>query len=445
MFKQLMLVFNFLVLLVLSALFAGNVNLSMDAATQIEAGQELMVEIKLEKEDLSSFARFQQELPPGLTPEAVDPQNADFSFEDQKLTFLWLRLPDENSFAITYKLKVDERLKGQFDLGGKFSYIADNKRMHKELAPQNITITPSANVAPELIVDIADFRNLERPAPAMASAQVRCLRQVPYKVADEEAYRVNLLVFKGDKEKFAKIEEAVPQGYVAKEIDTKEAIFSFKDNTVKFLWMNLPAEPYFTVSYKLVPETAETQKPELNGQFSYIVNRSTQSITIEQEDVNLEDIGDNQVASLLSTPKPLISEVSFEDSYTPPSSGGKVKIEIAEKAKRMLAQEVEGTNQVLEPQNGIYYRVQIAAGHRPINIERYFRKYNLDKEVRTEFHEGWRKYSVGSFDIYKSARDYRVHIWNTTTINDAFVSAYNDGQRITVQEALMITNHKWYR
>jgi len=445
MFKQVMLVFNFLVLLVLGALFAGNVDLSMDAASQIEAGQELMVEIQLEKEDLSSFARFQQELPPGLTPQAIDPQNADFSFEDQKLTFLWLRLPNENTFAITYKLKVDERLKGTFNLGGKFSYVADNERMHKELSPQNITITPSPNVAPELIVDIADFRTLERPEPAMASNQVRCLRQVPYKMAGEQAYRVNLLVYKGDKEKFAKIEEAVPQGYVAQEIDTKEAIFTFKDNTVKFLWMNLPGEPYFTVSYKLVPETEDVADPDLDGQFSYIVNRSTQSIDIEQEDVNLEDIRENQVASLLSTPKPLISEVSFEDAYTPPSSGGKVKIEIAEKAKRLLTKEAEGTNQMLEPQNGIYYRVQIAAGHQPINMERYFRKYNLDKEVRTEFHEGWRKYSVGSFNVYKSARDYRVHIWNTTTINDAFVSAYNDGQRVTVQEALMITNHKWYR
>jgi hypothetical protein len=95
---------------------------------------------------------------------------------------------------------------------------------------------------------------------------------------------------------------------------------------------------------------------------------------------------------------------------------------------------------------GIRFRVQIAAARRrEVNIPQHFRSYRLEQLPLIEEHDGWFKYTVGSFTEYRDARDYRVHLSNTTTIDDAFVAAYNDSRRITVQEALMASNQTWVR
>ena len=95
--------------------------------------------------------------------------------------------------------------------------------------------------------------------------------------------------------------------------------------------------------------------------------------------------------------------------------------------------------------HGVYYRIQISASSKLVNVRSYFRRFKIRDRVIVEQIDGWFKYSVQKYDTYILARNYRNSIWNTTPVNDAFVVAYNGEKRITVQEALMITNQKWER
>ena len=448
MYRVLALILNFILALTLNTFFQAGVTFNIQAPSEVVAGKEFEVKVTIQKGDLESFSRLQQIFPAGLKATPYVSSNADFTSEEKRVRFIWLRLPEQNEFTVVYKIKPDERLKGTFTIDGKFSYIDDNERKSISSVSQPIVILPSPNIDPSLIVDIKDFEQQVIPyiAPVTAEPQMACIRQKP--IQEANGYIVHLLVNKEQKQKFAKIEEIIPPGYKAVSIDPKEAIFTYKNNMAKFLWMNLPSDSYFMVSYKLIPEKQETGKPILKGKFSYLEGEKTISIDIKQTDQDLASLSPEEIGNLIVQ---LNTQQLAENNNTIQTESDHEKITSEKSPKKETTvkspSKIKQDNQafLLEPEEGIYYRVQLAAGHKSINIQQYFKKYHLDKEVRKEEHEGWQKYSIGSFNVYKEARDYRVHIWNTTPIDDAFVSAYNNGKRITVQEALMIANQKWYK
>lgn len=456
-------------LLFLGFLSGSSVRLSMDVDASVEAGEEFEVVVHVEKGKLESFARYQVDLPRGVVATGGKAMNANYTYDGESVRFVWLRLPYASSFEVKYNLRVDARLRGRFTLGGEFSYIESNVRKVEKIEGVEVEIRPSKKVAPDKQLDIQEY---QRSIPAqrdlsLARSKVRCVREVPRIMGEGNDLIVRLLVSREALMKFAKIEEKLPEGYTAEPIETRDAIFSCEDGVVKFLWMTLPAEPQFVVSYRLIPPLGISEmEPTLEGRFSFMQNEFTRMIKITQRDVELHNMSAADMETLVRS-VPL--EVEGGSPMAPkggttvsggqlqpegPSEGGMdipiryQKIESGSGGGRRTGgrqRPIRMDAYLLEPEQGVYYRVQVAAGHRPIDINRYFRRLSLHADVRTERHEGWYKYSVGSFREYKEARDYRVEVWNTTPIHDAFVAAYNNGERITVQEALMITSQKWYR
>ena len=457
MFRVFGTILNFFTLIILNV-FQGGVSLDISAPTSVVAGEEITIDVKINKGDISNFSRLQQDIPAGLIASSVNSTNSDFQFETKRVRHIWMRMPDDESITVSYKIKVDERLKGDFAIKGKFSYIEDNERRSVTVESIPINITPSPNIDPSLIVDIDDFERLTVPLanPDLMDQQIACIRQLPINQNGE--YIVNMLVSKERKERFAKVEEKIPQGYTAEVIDDHDAIFTFKNGKAKFLWMNLPASSFFTISYKLIPYNQYVKgMPQMDGKFSYLEEDKTRSIDVlqTQQEVAavssreelfalLASIGNEKAVeeTLIAANEPTKTEVKVKT--TQKATETKTKAKPLAKISTLFALR-SNKKYVLEPENGVYYRVQLAAGHKQVVIKNYFKKYKLNKQVKIEKHEGWHKYSVGSFNIYKDARDYRILVWNTTDIDDAFVAAYNNGERITVQEALMITNHQWYK
>ncbi len=441
------------------------VSLDINLPANANAGDEFLVEVTINKGDIEGFARFQQDLPVGFTAVARQTANGEFRFEDQKIKIQWMRVPFDREFTISYAIQVAPTVSGEFSLEGKFSYIENNGVQTATVPAKTITI-----IGDETLAGTAETAQTTYSYQNVSLKNIDCVRQKPFLNENNEII-VNLLINKGDLRDFGKVQEEIPRGYRAESIKSKNSIFTYKNSIIKFLWMNMPPESQFVVSYKLIPEgEIPDQAFLISGTFSYAENERTKTINIAERAVDLTVFDTEELVAQTTSPEVTQNPVEetqtqtpVEETYTPNpvqtepvvtqpdlaySEPVQTEPEISE-SKQMdnnqnYMDNLAGVTNIPLPDNGVTYRVQIAAGHNLVG-KQYFKKLNIIDDVQVEIHDGWHKYTVGNFLIYRDARDYRMYIWNNTPIHDAFVAAYNSGLRITVQEALMIANQKWYK
>lgn len=436
------------------SLFDEPVTVTIQAPEEATTGSSIIVQVTINKGNISSFARFQQTLPVGYTAEPVNVPTGDFIFKDQRVIVGWLNLPNDEQITFSYKINIDPTAEGPLFLTGVFSYIENNERKNVESPTVSVIIRPAGA---NLYAQQQDTSKTTQEGVVSGKGEeynldnVFCYRQI---VQQNNEFVVSILVNTANlpRDKFAKIQEKIPLGYTAFAIETNDGIFSFKDNTVKFLWMSLPPQKQFVVSYKLIPNEEIAGTPDLSGSFSYVENEATKIKSIINKDFlnapimamveeQKRNVSNNQIP--VSTENNLTAQIIESKKEEKQSYTSKEQKQLSTKQKGKTNIQETTQESVTMPEIGVKYRVQIAAAHRVVNTKTYFKQFNIYEPVKIEQHEGWHKYTIGSFGLYKEARDKRVQIWNTTPIHDAFVTAYNNGVRITVQEALMITNQKW--
>jgi hypothetical protein len=421
----------------------NNVLVDIKSAEEVQAGKELIVNVTISKGNLESFSRFQQDLPLGLTASRVSTSNADFTFENQRVRIIWLKMPAEPQITISYKILVDDRLKGSFPLSAEFSYIFDNERKSIPVeGASKINILPSPNLPSNQVVDISEFKEKYGATADLADLNsIKCVRSAPFQNNPREII-VELLIRKGNLSQFVRVEEYIPEGFSASEMDSKDGIFSFQNQTVKILWMNLPDEEEFTVSYKLFPSKGKTINDlVLTGAFSYIEGSQTKIINITNSEPELamqkipEKEEKKEAVKVENITKPVEEITKPAEKITRATEKSTVQTPVTTRKQG-------GDKWLLQAETGIYYRLQIAAGRRTINIDSQFNHPAVKGKVKYEMHEGWRKYTIGSFSDYSEAEKFKEDLQKYSFAKNAFIVAYNNGKRISMQEALVLSSRK---
>jgi hypothetical protein len=482
MISKLVLLANLFGLFLIKAFFLADLSITQSIPASMAPGSEVRVTVNIEKGELTGFAKLQIDLPNGMSATAIETKGASFTFAEGKAKFIWMSLPASPSFKVTYTLSADASASGVQQVRGRLSYIEDNERKTFELAPSTIDLganaAPPVAVVPETIIsETEEPANMNDLVSAAGGAPVG---QVPMVVIDnyagtpaiqgtggvigtriitpvtEKEMLVEVTVKKGDIRGFGKLQETIPPGFTALEKSSDEAIFTAQDRIVKFVWLNLPSRNEVKVVYKLRANEKPDGEYVIDGEFGYLLNDETQKAVVGSSRFF---IGARALEMMAQDPAK-VDQVTNPDAELALRLKQEAERKAQEQASAQAAQREQEaqrqkaeasaqrsgsvTPKVTAPEKGITYKVQITAAHREVGKAYFSARHRYSGAFSIERHQGWIKYVTGSFGEYREARDQRVRFVEAGhDFPGPFVTAYNNGERITVQEALLITKQQW--
>jgi len=150
----------------------GPVSVTQSAPKTVVSGKDFVIELTVKKEGTESFAKIQQPLPRGFSAEAVLSAEAQFSFEEQTVKFIWDKLPEANEFSVSYKITIDAMMVGLMKIGGVFAFVKNEDRVLIEIGSIEIDVRPPEVVAAEIVQGEPPVIVEEKADPTEEEAQV---------------------------------------------------------------------------------------------------------------------------------------------------------------------------------------------------------------------------------------------------------------------------------
>jgi hypothetical protein len=456
------------VALLFSAILADGVVIDHNLPANLQPGENTTVIVNINKGEVTGFAKLQLEIPAGLTARAIKKSGASFTFSGQKAKFIWMTLPATQEFQVEYELEANINANGSKVIEGQFSYIKENERVDYDLSPQIISVGTE-----DVLVDNTpdetqtEANNTSDNTTTQLQSDVVCTRTLT--PLGDGKYFVEVSVYGVETDGFAKIREEISAGFRIKEDASGEAIVTLEENGIKYVWFEQPSDPNHSVSYTLT-STSTSEFPEIDGKFSYVASNQPMEISIvQQEMINSRDFGGNDTEPGTETTinpnegnteeviviegdkvNELAIEVAMNATEDQLEEIKKPVLEVAANTplveEEVYADSSTDTTNTPSPEEGVNYKIQLAATHKYVAASKFKTNHKFAAAIQTENHEGWTKFVTGSHNEYKSARDARNNInAEYSKFNGPFVTAYNNGERITVQEALMVSKQKWYQ
>lgn len=390
--------------------------------SQLAAGETATGTWTIHKGDARGFARLHMRVPEHLNFTPIETAGASFEYRDGVVKLIWLDAPDTDVFQVKLSMEAQMHF-----AGGSFeplwSFISDGKRQDVAL-PSAYIASASASLAgnplmpepKEWFVEGLDPAPVPEVLPPFDPDRFEVIRTVV--IEAPEVALVKFTVTGHPKHLFLRLVDQLPEGCITERDVLMGASLRCEESEIAFQWHNAPRSRTFEVSYRLSGDLM-TCLPQIQGYAEFPVGETMHAPALPAFDWS--QVEDPQ--GWLETPA--LAAAEPEPAAAPEPAEGPVAIEVP------------------APDRGISFRVQVLAAHTHVDGKWFNKRFGYASTVDVEPHEDWIKYTTGSFDAYALARNHREQLAARYAFPGPFVTAYDAGERITVQEALVRAQQQW--
>ncbi len=435
MIKSLLVLFNS-ILFFLLPYFApnGDPKISTNFPSTLVVDQEAVLEIRIAKSQLTGFATFQMDLPAGCVPREIENAEAQFTANETQIIWTWNELPAEEELVLSVGITPSQAAHGKKMVGASFYYVENNDKKSVDVQAIEMLVLNEGETG------LSDAAQTPEP-PSQTTGTLESTHSEPPgiievqrivsegKLANEK--KIELIIKKGITKGFARYSDNLEPGFSAKAVKTDGSSFSVADGKIKFVWVSVPEKDELRITYILLNE-ANAEQVILKGEYSYLEHNQSKKTTCPEQAIPFL----KAPAETKTGGEETVAKETNPTATTTPDKTQDLSGNTQERLEK----------QVSKQQNSTSFAIQVGAfTNTKITAPILKKKFKLKEKLRSEFHEGYSKFMFGYFGTYKTAREQREQTISGNGIKSAFVVAYNNGKRISVQEALMTLNQKWFK
>jgi len=244
-------------------------------------------------------------------------------------------------------------------------------------------------------------KEAKEPPPEIAEVPleeetVNLIYDIPRNINSYDEFEMKCIIHKGKIIGKGELTQVLPIGFTVVDTVIGTARMEFKNYTLSLYWDEIPTDSVFEVTYLVkldriygnLPLTSMLYFDKTGKEYKFKTNIYVEKIITEE-------------------------------------------VLIAQDTVRQEEEVVIAVKEEMPEDKEVEFKVQVRATYKAqITLQQLANRYGITEEIKEDYISNWYRYSIGSFDDYNKAKEYRNKVMKENGVMDAFIVAFMNGKRM---------------